>query len=379
MQMKQNNTLTARITKNLMLWVGLIWIISAVGVAAYVKYEIDEAFDQALLDNTLQIDRATQIATSMAHRADAFWETMRWLFLPMLAFLPALAFIVQRIVRGELNPVQQLTDQLAERGAQNLTVLRANEGFPSELITIVESTNRLLERMDSALDVERSLAANAAHELRTPIATARLRIDNAMQHDLPEAAKIELVAAMAGLVQLTRRAEKLLQLSRAEGSQSLNSERMDLAHLASLVVQEFWADAGVQRRLYLDLTAMDGADIASVWVMGDMDTLALALRNLIENALRHSTDADVTLRVRRSEDGLTALASVIDQGLGLSSDQITKLSKRHVRYSTDQTGFGLGLSIVKTIVERQKGRLAFTSPPAGLTQGLEVRIELRTA
>jgi hypothetical protein len=91
MQMKQNNTLTARITKNLMLWVGLIWIISAVGVAAYVKYEIDEAFDQALLDNTLQIDRATQIATSMAHRADAFWETMRWLFLPMLAFLPALA------------------------------------------------------------------------------------------------------------------------------------------------------------------------------------------------------------------------------------------------------------------------------------------------
>jgi two-component system, OmpR family, sensor kinase len=291
----------------------------------------------------------------------------------------SLSFIVQRIVRGELNPVQQLTDQLAERGAQNLTVLRANEGFPSELITIVESTNRLLERMDSALDVERSLAANAAHELRTPIATARLRIDNAMQHDLPEAAKIELVAAMAGLVQLTRRAEKLLQLSRAEGSQSLNSERMDLAHLASLVVQEFWADAGVQRRLYLDLTAMDGADIASVWVMGDMDTLALALRNLIENALRHSTDADVTLRVRRSEDGLTALASVIDQGLGLSSDQITKLSKRHVRYSTDQTGFGLGLSIVKTIVERQKGRLAFTSPPAGLTQGLEVRIELRTA
>jgi two-component system OmpR family sensor kinase len=377
--MKTPNTLTSRITKHLMFWVGLVWAISAIGVAVYVKFEIDEAFDQALLDKALQLDAGAQLAASMAHRIDAFWETMRWLFLPMLGFLPLLAFIVQRIVRRELKPVKQLTDQLAERGAQNLTILCGNEGFPTELITIVESTNRLLERMDSALDVERSLAANAAHELRTPIATARLRIDNAMQHDLPEGAKAELVAAMAGLVQLTRRAEKLLQLSRAEGSQSLSSERMDLAHLAGLVVQEFWANAGVQRRLRLDTPYTDDASAVSIWVMGDMDTLALALRNLIENALRYSADADVMVRVRLAEDCVTAWVAVMDEGPGLSSDQITKLANRHVRQSANQTGFGLGLSIVKTIVERQKGRLTFTSPPAGFAQGLEVRIELRTA
>jgi two-component system OmpR family sensor kinase len=354
-----------------MFWVGLIWAISAVGVAAYVKYEIDEAFDQALIDTTLQIDRATQIATSMAHRVDAFWETMRWLFLPMLAFLPILAFIVQRIVRHELKPVHQLTDQLAERGAQNLTALRADDGFPMELISIVDSTNRLLERMDSALDVERSLAANAAHELRTPIATARLRIDNAIQHDLPEAAKIELLAAMAGLVQLTRRAEKLLQLSRAEGSQSLSSERMDLARLASLVVQEFAVDTSVQTRLHMALQE------TAIWVLGDMDTLALALRNLIENALRHAATADVTVQVGSLANRMGAFVSVVDQGFGLSPEQLAKLTTRHVRQSTNQTGFGIGLSIVKTIVERQKGRLTFISPPTGLPQGLEVRIELR--
>jgi two-component system, OmpR family, sensor kinase len=376
--MSGKSTLRGRITQSLLFWVGLVWVISAVGVAAYVKYEIDEAFDQALLDNILQLDAKSRLAESLVHRADAFWETMRWLFLPMLAFFPILAFIVQRIVMRELKPVHELTDQLAERGAQNLTALRADEGFPSELVTIVGSTNRLLERMDSALDVERSLAANAAHELRTPIATARLRIENAMQHDLPEAATIELVAAMAGLVQLTRRAEKLLQLSRAEGSQSLSSERMDLTHLASLVAQDFLTDPRVQRRLHLNFPEGGTVSAAAVYVMGDIDTLALALRNLIENALRHAPDADVTVQVGCLSGG-DAFVSVVDTGSGLSTDQVDKLAKRHVRNSSDQTGFGLGLSIVKTIVERQKGRLTFTSPPTGLAHGLEVRIEFPAA
>lgn len=377
--MNTKNTLSSRITQSMLFWVGLVWLISAVGVAAYVKYEIDEAFDQALLDNLFQLDAKSRLAESMAHRADAFWETMRWLFLPMLAFFPVLAFIVRRIVMRELKPVHQLTDQLAERGAQNLTALHADEGFPSELVTIVGSTNRLLERMDSALSVERSLASNAAHELRTPIATARLHIENAMQHDLPGAANTELVAAMQGLVQLTRRAEKLLQLSRAEGSQSLSSERMDLTHLASLVAQDFWVDADVQRRLHLIFPEGDEASDVAVYVMGDIDTLALALRNLIENALRHAPDADVTVRIGRMSSGGDAYVSVVDTGEGLSTDQITKLAKRHVRSSFDQTGFGLGLSIVKTIVERQKGRLTFTSPPSGLEHGLEVRIEFPSA
>lgn len=383
--MSQPTTMTKRITQTLMFWVSVVWFVSALGVAAYVKYEIDEAFDQALLANATQLDEKMRFAESMEHRVHAFWETLRWLFLPMIAFLPILTFAVHRIVRRELKPVQQLTAQIGERGGQNLSALKDEAGFPSELITIVDSTNRLLERMDAALDVERSLAANAAHELRTPIATARLRIDNAMQHDLPDVARTELVAAIAGLMQLTRRAEKLLQLSRAEGSQSLSSERLDLAYLARLVVQEFDFDPAVQCRLHVVLPeSVDGRPL-SIWAMGDMDTLALALRNLIENALRHSAGADVTVRVGYVETksvnelGRRAFASVIDQGAGVSSQKMMQMTQRHVRQSHNQTGFGLGLSIVKTIVERQKGQLSFASPPAGLTQGVEARIELQSA
>lgn len=362
------STLTSRITKGLMYGVGLVWAISAIGVAVYVKLEIDEAFDQALLDSALQLDRAAQTAASATHRIEAFWETMRWLFFPMMAFLPLLALMVRRIVKHELKPVQKLSIQIGERGGQNLTALRTEESFPNELITIVDSTNRLLERMDAALDIERSLAATAAHELRTPIATARVRIDNAMQYLLPEAAKTELQAAVMGLDQLSRRAEKLLQLSRAEGSQSLSTDPVDLAYVANLVVQEFWVGADARVRLRLVLPEIDAAK--PVLIQGDMDTLALVLRNLIENALRHAPFSLVEVCM----DDATSLR-VVDHGVGVSQDDIVLLTERHIRKTKNQTGFGLGLSIVKTIIKRHKGTLTLTSPPAGLMQGFEARID----
>jgi two-component system, OmpR family, sensor kinase len=371
MQMTQPSTLTSRITKHLIFWVGLVWAISAIGVAAYVKYEIDEAFDQALLDNVLQLDEKSRLAESMEHRIHAFWETMRWLFLPMMGFLPVLALLVHRIVRRELLPVQQLTHQIAERGGQNLNPIRAETGFPTELTTIVDSTNRLLERMNAALDVERSLAANAAHELRTPIATARLRIDNALHYDLPDEVKLELEAAVVGLDRLSRRTEKLLQLSRAEGSKSLISEHVDLALLVSLVVQEFWEDDDAKERLRMYLPDL----LNTTKVIGDMDTLALALRNLIENALRHAPASQVEVRVTASLQE-TVFISITDKGAGVDADHLALLTHRHVRQSQNQTGYGLGLSIVKTIVERHKGVLSFASPPQDLPHGFEAGIVL---
>jgi two-component system OmpR family sensor kinase len=373
--MKQSTTLTKRITKSLMFWVSVVWLISALGVAAYVKYEIDEAFDQALLANAIQLDAKARLAESMEHRVHAFWETLRWLFFPMMAFLPILAFIVQRIVQRELQPVQQLTEQIGERGGSNLSTLTAKEGFPSELTTIVDSTNRLLERMAIALDVERSLAANAAHELRTPIATARLRIDNALHHALPSEVTLELEAAITGLDKLTRRTEKLLQLSRAEGSQSFIADPVDLILLVNLVVQEFDGESDDKNntKARLSVQLPNGEDPALV--LGDIDTLALALRNLIENALRHAPSSLVQVKVDNATKGKVAV-SITDNGVGVNSADLALLSTRHVRQSNHQTGYGLGLSIVKTIVERHQGVLSFASPPHGLANGFEARIEL---
>jgi two-component system OmpR family sensor kinase len=113
-------------------------------------------------------------------------------------------------------------------------------------------------------------------------------------------------------------------------------------------------------------------------ILGDIDTLALALRNLIENAMRHAPSSQIQIKVVASPKGIVAV-SITDQGTGVGAADLALLMKRHVRKSINQAGYGLGLSIVKTIVERHKGVLSLSSPPMGLAHGFEAQIELACA
>ncbi|RYF55418.1 MAG: HAMP domain-containing histidine kinase, partial [Comamonadaceae bacterium] len=229
-----------------------------------------------------------------------------------------------------------------------------------------EGVNSLLERLSHALQVERALAANAAHELRTPLAAVRLRLETALGHDLSRA---EVEAARDALQTLSHRTEKLLQLSRAESGAALARAPLHLPSLAATVAEEFWFDPRVAARLDLQVPDEPLPDVA-----GDVDALAIALRNLVENALRYAGQARVDLIVLAP-----ATLAVRDHGPGVSAAELATLRHRHVRHSADQAGYGLGLSIVGTIVQQHGGRLVLASPPAGATRGFEARIELQPA
>ena len=291
-----------------------------------------------------------------------------WLLLPLGGLLPVLIFMVRRITRRALRPVAEFAAQVGQRGGSDLSPVPGNP-LPLELQAIADSTNRLLARLKLALDVERALAANAAHELRTPLATVRLRLATALEADLPAPVRKSIESAVVSLSQLSRRTEKLLQLSRAESSLGLKRETVDLRALASAVVQEFWSDATALATLKLELP-----DDSNPRMLGDFDTLALALRNLIENALRYAPGATVVVQVSEP-----ARIRVIDAGPGVSADRLQLLSDRHVRQATDQAGYGLGLSIVKTIVDKHAGTLTLASPPRGLASGLEVTMNFPAA
>lgn len=222
------------------------------------------------------------VADSLQHRQEVQREVLLWLLLPLGGLLPILILMIRRITRRALRPVAQFALQVGQRGGNNLSAV-PGKPLPRELQAIADSTNHLLERLKLALDVERALAANAAHELRTPLATLRLRLATALQADLPEAVRQVIESAVVSLSQLSRRTEKLLQLSRAESSLALKREGVDLRTLASAVVQEFWSDATTLVRLNLELPELENPRM-----LGDFDTLALALRNLIENALRQA-------------------------------------------------------------------------------------------
>ena len=307
-----------------------------------------------------------QVADPLEERWRAVARTLAVLIAAMLAVLPLLALGLRQIARRELQALGGVAAQIRQRGGNDLSAL-ALAGLPQELHAMGEDVNRLLLRLDHALQAERALAANAAHELRTPLATTRLRLQTALEHGL---STHEVQAALDALQTLSHRTEKLLQLSRAESGAALARAPVDLARLAATVTEDFWHDPHVRTRLHLQVPE----DKAAPETLGDVDALAIALRNLIENALRYAGEARVCIEV-----AAPCTLIVRDEGPGVAPPQLQTLRQRHVRHSADQAGYGLGLSIVASIVQQHGGRLELASPPPGLARGFEARIVLRPA
>ncbi|QSI30272.1 sensor histidine kinase [Variovorax sp. RKNM96] len=306
-----------------------------------------------------------QVADPLDERRRALNRTLFGLIIPLGAVLPLLALVLRNVARTELRVLQELAGEIEKRSGADLRPITL-PGLPQELRSVGDHVNSLLERLSQSLDVERALAANAAHELRTPLAAARLRLQTALDHDLK---RDDVQGALQALQMLSHRTEKLLQLSRAESGASLTRARVDLVQLAGTVAQEFWQDPLNNERLKLKVP-----DSAAPVAFGDVDALAIALRNLVENALRYSGGGRVVIEV-----AAPCTLVVRDFGAGVSETQLKTLQQRHVRHGSDRAGYGLGLSIVGTIVEKHNAKLELTSPPAGAVQGFEARIVLRPA
>lgn len=304
-----------------------------------------------------------QVADPLEERSIAVNRTLIGLIVPLSAVLPLLALLLQRIARSELRVLDGLSQEIALRDGQLLQPITLPD-LPRELQSVQDHVNRLLERLALALDVERALAANAAHELRTPLAAARVRLQTALDHGLQRS---EVEAALAALHTLSQRTEKLLQLSRAESSAPLMRERVDLVQLATMVAQEFWQEARAIDRLDL-ITPDDGS---TPMALGDLDALAIALRNLVENALDYGGSGAVEIEVGR--DGRL---SVRDHGAGVEAALLSTLQQRHVRHSAQRAGYGLGLSIVTTIAHKHGAQLLLQSPPPGWPQGFQATLVL---
>lgn len=307
-----------------------------------------------------------QVADPLQERREAVNRTLAGLIITMLAMLPLLALLLRRIARRELRMLDQLTQEISLRGGQLLAPITL-AGLPRELRSVEDHVNRLLERLAHALDVERALAANAAHELRTPLTAARLRLQTALEHGLSHG---DVQAAISALHTLSQRTEKLLQLSRAESSAPFARHPVDLGQLATTVAQEFWQEDEAVDQLDLVLAYEEPAPMA----LGDFDALAIALRNLVENALHYAGGSAVELIV-----GPASTLTVRDHGPGVDGERLQALQQRHVRDSAERAGYGLGLSIVATIAAKHDARLTLTSPLPGESGGFEARLRLTTA
>jgi len=308
---------------------------------------------------------ALSIAEPLSHRREVAREMALSLALPLVVMIPlSIAGIFYGLGYG-LRPLGQLRAQLARRGVKDLSPL-PTEDMATELRPIAQTLNQLLARLETAFTAERSFTANAAHELRTPLAGALAQVQRLRQTSTdPETAR-RAAEVEATLKRLTRLSERLMQLARAEGARLLIDNHQDLRPVLRIVADDF---AQGPDALRLTLSLPDTPTPSDI----DPDAVAILTRNLIENALRHGQGpVAVTL-----DDQGTLL--VRNECPPISASDLAALSGRFVRGTNAGEGSGLGLAIVHTIAERIGSPLRLTSPLPGRSTGFSARIRLRGA
>ena len=274
------------------------------------------------------------------------WAILNSVLLPLLLALPLLALGGWWAVRQGLAPLRQLSQVIGQRKPQALKQLES-EHMPSEMKPIVEALNALFDRIEAMLASERRFTADAAHELRTPIAGIRAQAQVAMGAGEDTAQRLHaLQATLAGCDRATRLVEQLLTLARLEAAApSPHSEALsvDLCQVTRRVAADL-APAALVRHQTLALDAVQACP-----VKGNDALLGMLVRNLLDNALRYSPDgAAIEVRIEHSE-GHTVL-TVEDTGPGMSERDQARLGERFFRVlGHGQTGSGLGWSIVKRI------------------------------
>lgn len=279
-----------------------------------------------------------------AVRAALAGEISEHLLQPLLYALPVLAILLWLAVGGGLKPLMHLATDVGRRKPANLEPLDATDA-PTEVRPLIEQLNRLFERVTTSLENERRFTADAAHELRTPLAAIRAQVQVAHA----AAGKAErgraLGQALLGCDRTTRLVEQLLTLARLDRGEQGSRVPCRLRATAADVIAEI---APLARDAAVGVALAEGDDIEIAAVP---DLLHVLLRNLVDNAVRYSPRG-TAVRVAIGREAHRPFISVTDEGPGIPPAERDKVLERFYRgLGTGKPGAGLGLSIVKRICE----------------------------
>ena len=311
-------------------------------------------FTRAAVSGTYRI----AVAEPLEHRRSVIVETLVTLLAPLLLLLPSSLVLIAWITNRALTPISAMSHEVRARDGSDLSPLAA-EGLQAELLPIRDAVNRLMEQLKRQIDAERSFTANAAHELRTPVAAALAQTQRLVAESPAGPLRKRALAIEAELKRLARLAEKLLQLARAEGAWAVPAEPQDMVPILRLVLDDF-IRAGHGAGLHLTMPP----EGAAFWRM-DPDAFAILARNLVENALRYGAEAAPVEVVLNAGAGLC----VTNAGPVLPAETLARLTTRFERASTLGQGSGLGLAIVDSLARGAGARLVLHSPAPGRDDG----------
>lgn len=308
------------------------------------------------------------VGQATEERGEVLRDLLASQLLPWLLMLPVLLAVIAAAVRRGLQPVRQIARQVQERRVDSLAPLPA-ANVPAELQPLLASMNDLFARIERALEHERRLTADAAHELRTPLAALRAQWE-AAQLAASDAERAQAHARIGeGIDRLSRLVSQLLALASAEGvNRTAFTEPVDWHRVSERALSDC-----------LPLLDASGSEVDVAWpergaplpLVGDEALLATLLRNLIDNALRYSPPRSrVDLRFT------TGSLVIEDRGPGLGPAQLQRLGDRFYRPAGQaQSGSGLGISIVQRVAQLHGLQVRFANRDDG--PGLRVTVRRR--
>jgi len=271
---------------------------------------------------------------------------------PMLLMVPLLMLVVWLVVSASLAPVTRVRQQVATRQADELGELNEDD-LPDEIHPLVHELNLLFHRVRQAFEAQKSFVADAAHELRSPLAALKLQVQGLRRADDTNR-EVAINRLNAGIDRATRLVEQLLVLARQQSSSATGAKAapVDLTRLARHALADA-APAALSRQIDLGLVQADQS-----MLLGHEEALRILIRNLLDNAIKYTpVGGTVNLSIRR--DAVQTMLSVDDSGPGIAAEDRKRVLDRFYRVAgAEGSGSGLGLAIAKTIADLHQATLS---------------------
>ena len=312
--------------------------------------------------NTSQNNVYVMVGETLKKRAGMANEILFSMLVPQLIIIVLVSGLLFFGIKRGLQPINKLKTDLSQRNINDLSPID-NSKVPTELRPLLNAFNDLLARVGGAISKEQRFIADAAHQLKTPLAGLKTQAELALRETEPSKVAHALTQINQASGNLAHMVNQLLVLSKAEpdGATFLAFAPVDLRLLAQEVTGD-WVAVALQKKLDLGFESTEfSASRQTAMVNGNAQLLRELMNNLIDNAIRYTAaGGKITVGIRQENE--TTLFYVQDSGIGITKENQALVFERFYRVlGTQQEGCGLGLAIVQEIAERHVATVSVAS------------------
>ena len=314
----------------------------------------------------LTSSQAIQVAQDLAARQELAGGLVLRMVGPIMLLAPVLMLAVWGVVTQSTRPLARARQQIARRAADELSPLTV-PGLPDEVRPLVDEINLLFARLAEAFDAQRSFVADAAHELRSPLAALRLQVQSMQRATDTEARAVATRRMLAGIDRAGRLVDQMLVLARQDAAaERTGVAPTDLRATVTLAIGDVLSAARERR---IDLGIVDSETLSAT---AELEALRILFRNLLENAIKYAPEGGTVDVEIRTQDG-RPLVEIADSGPGIPVEKRDRAFDRFYRVAGGTAaGSGLGLAIAQSIARRHHATITLdTSSRLG---GLVVRV-----